>query len=66
MSGTGKSAVIQALARRGYKAVDTDDGWVFDDLRDVEPLLREVADYEISTTTPINDVVTAVLRIAAQ
>jgi len=27
MSGTGKSAVVRALAVRGYKAVDTDDGW---------------------------------------
>jgi dephospho-CoA kinase len=27
MSGTGKSSVVQALAARGYKAVDTDDGW---------------------------------------
>ena len=27
MSGTGKSSVIQALAARGYKAIDTDDGW---------------------------------------
>ena len=27
MSGTGKSSVIGALAARGYKAVDTDDGW---------------------------------------
>jgi hypothetical protein len=27
MSGTGKSSVIQALAARGFKAVDTDDGW---------------------------------------
>ena len=26
MSGTGKSTVIAALAARGYKAVDTDDG----------------------------------------
>jgi dephospho-CoA kinase len=141
MSGTGKSSVIGALAGRGYKAVDTDDGWcealpdgrqrwreeaieqllaiedadvlfvagceenqvrfhprfdviillsapaeilagrlasrtsnpygkapgelrrVFDDLRVVEPLLRNVADYEISTTMPLNDVVTAVLRL---
>jgi hypothetical protein len=30
--GTGKSSVIQALAARGYKTVDTDDGWC-------EPLL---------------------------
>jgi len=27
MSGTGKSSVIRELARRGFKAVDTDDGW---------------------------------------
>jgi len=142
MSGTGKSSVIGALAARGYKAVDTDDGWcealpdgrqrwreeaiehllaiedadvlfvagceenqvrfhprfdviillsapveilagrlasrtsnsygktpgelrrVFEDLQVVEPLLRNAADYEISTTRPLNDVVTAVLRLA--
>ena len=28
MSGTGKSSVVRELAARGYKAVDTDDGWV--------------------------------------
>ena len=27
MSGTGKSSVIRALAARGHKAIDTDDGW---------------------------------------
>ena len=27
MSGTGKSTVIEELAARGYKAVDTDYGW---------------------------------------
>jgi dephospho-CoA kinase len=27
MSGTGKSAVVRALTARGYKAIDTDDGW---------------------------------------
>ncbi|HEV2377132.1 MAG TPA: AAA family ATPase [Streptosporangiaceae bacterium] len=27
MSGTGKSSVARALAARGYKAIDTDDGW---------------------------------------
>jgi dephospho-CoA kinase len=27
MSGTGKSAVVRALGARGYKAIDTDDGW---------------------------------------
>jgi shikimate kinase len=28
MSGTGKSSVIRELVARGYKAVDTDYGWV--------------------------------------
>ncbi len=142
MSGTGKSSVIQALAARGYKAIDTDDGWceplpdgrqrwrenaigelldtedaevlflagceenqvrfhprfdliillsasaevlagrlasrtsnqfgkspgelerVLDDLRLVEPLLRTAADHEITTTRPLSDVVTEVLRLA--
>jgi len=27
MSGTGKSSVVRGLAARGFKAVDTDDGW---------------------------------------
>ena len=27
MSGTGKSSVIRALRARGFRAVDTDDGW---------------------------------------
>ena len=27
MSATGKSAVVRELAARGYKAIDTDDGW---------------------------------------
>ena len=27
MSGTGKSSVARELAARGFKAVDTDDGW---------------------------------------
>lgn len=142
MSGTGKSSVIRALAARGYKAIDTDDGWsqplpggrqqwreeaiadllatedaevlfvagceenqvqfharfdhivllsapwetlrerlaartgnpygkvpeelrrVRDDLHNIEPLLRRVADHEIRTTMPLDDVVTAVLRLA--
>jgi len=27
MSGTGKSTVVRELVARGYKAIDTDDGW---------------------------------------
>ena len=141
MSGTGKSSVVRALAARGYKAVDTDDGWseplpdgrqrwredaigrlldtedadvlflagceenqaqfhprfdhivllsapvetllervatrtgnpygkspddlsrILDDLENVEPLLRRVADHEIRTTAPLNEVVEDVLRL---
>ena len=141
MSGTGKTSVIRALAARGYKAIDTDDGWsqplpdgrqrwrvdaiaellaaedasvlfvagceenqvqfhpefdhiillsapletllerlagrtsnpygkaprelrrVLADLRDVEPLLRQVADHEVNTTMPLDDVVTTNLRL---
>jgi len=141
MSGTGKSSVIQELVARGYKAVDTDDGWCepqpdgrqmwredaiqallttedtdvlfvagceenqakfhaqfdhivllsappealvkrlatrtnnsygkapgelrrfIDDVETVEPLLRRVANHEIRTTVPLNEVVTTVLRL---
>ena len=141
MSGTGKSSVVRALAARGYKAVDTDDGWseplpdgrqqwredaidrlldtedadvlfvagceenqaqfhprfdhivllsvpvetllervatrtgnpygkssdelsrILDDLENVEPLLRRVADHEIRTTAPLDEIVEDVLRL---
>jgi dephospho-CoA kinase len=141
MSGTGKSTVIRELVARGYKAVDTDDGWseprpdgrqlwredaiqallttedadilfvagceenqakfhtqfdhivllsapvetlverlatrtdnsygkapeelrrFLDDVETVEPLLRRVADHEVRTTVPLNDVVRTVLRL---
>ena len=141
MSGTGKSSVVRELVARGYKAVDTDDGWCelqpdgrqmwregaiqallaaedanllfvagceenqarfhsqfdhivllsapletlverlavrsnnsygktpqefrrfLDDVENVEPLLRRVATHEILTTVPLNDVVTAILRL---
>lgn len=141
MSGTGKSSVVRELTARGYKAIDTDEGWcqplpwglqkwredaiaellatedadilfvagceenqvqfhsqfdhiillsapaetlterlavrtanpygkapeelsrILDDLHNVEPLLRQVADHEVRTTMPLNDVVAAVLRI---
>jgi dephospho-CoA kinase len=141
MSGTGKSSVVRALAARGYKAIDTDDGWtrrlpdgrqlwredaiaallvtedadvlflagceenqvqfhpqfdhivllsappetllrrldsrtgnpygkapderqrVLDDQQAVEPRLRRVADHEVRTTMPLDDVVTTILRL---
>jgi shikimate kinase len=141
MSGTGKSSVVRELAARGFKAVDTDDGWseplpdgrqrwredaieallatedtdvllvagceenqarfhaqfddvvllsaplevlmerlagrtgnlygkapeelsrIVGDVEAVEPLLRRVADHEVRTTIPLNEVVTAILRL---
>jgi dephospho-CoA kinase len=33
------------------------------DIETIEPLLRRVADYEIQTTIPLNEVVTAILRL---
>jgi dephospho-CoA kinase len=144
MSGTGKSAVVRALAARGFKAVDTDDGWsepqpdgrqqwredaiagllatedapvlfvagceenqvrfhaqfdhivllsapaeilagrlatrtgnpygkapgeldrILADLDSVEPLLRQVADYEIQTTMPVDEVVATILRLVGE
>jgi dephospho-CoA kinase len=144
MSGTGKSSVARVLAARGYKAIDTDDGWseplpdgrqrwredaiqallatedaevlfiagceenqvqfhpqfdhiillsaplqtllerlaartsnsygkapgelsrVLHDIKTVEPLLRQVADHEVQTTMPLNDVVTAILRLVGE
>jgi dephospho-CoA kinase len=141
MSGTGKSSVVRELAARGYKAVDTDDGWsearpdgrqrwredaieellaaedadvlfvagceenqakfhpqfdhivllsapvetlverlstrttnsygkspdelrrFLEDIETVEPLLRRVADQEVRTTVPLDDVVATVLRL---
>jgi dephospho-CoA kinase len=141
MSGTGKSSAIRELVARGYKAVDTDDGWsepqpdgrqmwredavqallttedtdvlfvagceenqakfhtqfdhivllsapletlidrlatrtsnsygkatdelhrVLDDIETVEPLLRRVANHEVRTTVPLDEVVTTVLRL---
>jgi dephospho-CoA kinase len=144
MSGTGTSSVVRELVARGYKAVDTDDGWceplpdgrqqwredaigglldtedadllfvagceenqvafhpqfdqiillsapietvlerlstrtsnpfgksaeerqrVLDDTAAVEPLLRGVADHEVVTTAPLDEVVTTVLRLVGE
>ena len=38
---------------------------VLDDLSTVEPRLRQVADHEVRTTMPLNEVVSAVLRLVS-
>lgn len=49
MSGTGKSSVIAALAARGYKAIDTDDGWC-EPLPDGRQRWREDAIHQLLAT----------------
>ena len=49
MSGTGKSSVVGELVARGYKAVDTDDGWC-EPLPDGRQQWREDAIEELLAT----------------
>jgi dephospho-CoA kinase len=49
MSGTGKSSVVRELVARGYKAVDTDDGWC-EPLPDGRQRWREDAVAELLAT----------------
>lgn len=49
MSGTGKSSVVRELAARGFKAVDTDDGWS-EPLPDGRQMWREDAIYALLVT----------------
>lgn len=68
MSGTGKSTVIGELARRGFAAVDTDDGGFIEAVAvegQVEPPLRADATVEIDTRIPVDEVAERVLAVAA-
>lgn len=49
MSGAGKSSVIRELVARGYKAVDTDDGWC-EPQPDGRQVWREDAIHALLTT----------------
>jgi dephospho-CoA kinase len=53
MSGTGKSSVIRELVARGYKAVDTDDGWA-EALPDGRQLWGEDAIQALLTTEDVD------------
>jgi hypothetical protein len=89
MSGTGKSAVVRTLVARGYKVIDTDEGWCqllphgrqiwLEDAIEAEDraiwfssspaarrTIRRVADHEVRATTPLDEVVTTILRLAGQ
>ena len=67
MSGTGKSTVIRALSARGFKAVDTEDGWcelLPDGRQRWREEARQAATHEIRAIMPLSDVVTQVLHLA--
>ena len=49
-----------------YGKAAGDLGRVLSDTKNIEPLLRQVADHEISTTMPLGDVVQAILRFAGE
>jgi dephospho-CoA kinase len=55
-------------ARTGnpYGQAPGDLGRVLDDTMNIEPLLRRAADHEISTTMPLHDVVTGILRLVGE
>jgi hypothetical protein len=80
MSGTGKSAALAELERRGHRVVDTDYGdWVDESgperpwqedlsealLEEFEPRLRAGATEEIDMPAPLAEVVSELERIAA-
>jgi hypothetical protein len=61
--------MVQRLgARPGnpYGKAPGDLGRVISDTQNIEPLLRQAADHEISTTQPLHDVVTGILRLAGE
>ncbi len=53
MSGVGKSSVVRELVARGYKAVDTDDGWC-EPLPDGRQQWREDAVQELLSTEDVD------------
>ena len=61
-----REIVLERLAARtsnSYGKAPEELGRVLEDIETVEPLLRRVADYEVRTTIPLNEVVTAILRL---
>lgn len=57
---------LGARTRNPYGKTPEDLGRVIRDTQDIEPLLRQAADHEISTTLPLHDVVTGILRLAGE
>jgi hypothetical protein len=64
------SAPLETLAERlatrtsnSYGKAPEELSRVLNDIKTVEPLLRRVADHEVRTTMPLNEVVMTVLRL---
>ncbi len=58
--------LVERLATRtsnSYGKAPEELSRVLDDVNTVEPLLRQVADHEIRTTMPLDEVVTTILRL---
>ena len=61
--------MLQRLGARTsnpYGKTPGDFDRVVSDTQNIEPLLRQAADHEISTTMPLQDVVTGILRLASE
>ena len=57
---------LGARASNPYGQAPGDLDRVVSDTQNIEPLLRQAADHEISTTMPLHDVVTGILRLASE
>jgi dephospho-CoA kinase len=60
------STLLERLAARTtnpYGKTAGERARVLEDLRTVEPLLRRVADHEVRTTMPLDEVITTILRL---
>jgi hypothetical protein len=57
---------LEARSGNPYGKTPGDRGRIISDTQNIEPLLRQAADHEISTTLPLHDVVTAILRLAGE
>jgi len=58
--------LVERLASRAnntYGKAPEERRRFLEDVRTVEPLLRRVADHEVRTTTPLDEVVTTILRL---
>ena len=64
MSGTGKSTVLDELARRPYGKNRSERDLILEHVAMVEPLLRRTATHEIDATRSIQEVADRLQSIA--